>query len=125
MTNSSSAGKKIQLIRKAEGLSRSQLSEIIGISYNTLTNYEVKGIQMTEGNLMLFTQHPRFEKYTLWLMTGKTAPAAGQVAPSSLMGKTTKIIPLHPEGWLIVCFIYALAHNLHNDSDVGGLRYVD
>ncbi|EBX5568391.1 transcriptional regulator, partial [Salmonella enterica subsp. enterica serovar Bovismorbificans] len=26
MTNSSSAGKKIQLIRKAEGLSRSQLS---------------------------------------------------------------------------------------------------
>ncbi|MBJ3220440.1 helix-turn-helix transcriptional regulator, partial [Salmonella enterica subsp. enterica serovar Derby] len=49
MTNSSSAGKKIQLIRKAEGLSRSQLSEIIGISYNTLTNYEVKGIQMTEG----------------------------------------------------------------------------
>lgn len=57
MTNSSSAGKKIQLIRKAEGLSRSQLSEIIGISYNTLTNYEVKGIQMTEGNLMLFTQH--------------------------------------------------------------------
>ncbi|EDV2570005.1 helix-turn-helix transcriptional regulator [Salmonella enterica subsp. enterica] len=82
MTNSSSAGKKVQLIRKAEGLSRSQLSEIIGISYNTLTNYEVKGIQMTEGNLMLFTQHPRFEKYTLWLMTGKTAPAAGQVAPS-------------------------------------------
>lgn len=82
MTNSSSAGKKIQLIRKAEGISRTQLAEMTGISYNTLTNYEVKGIQMTEGNLMLFTQNPRFEKYTLWLMTGKTAPAAGQIAPS-------------------------------------------
>ncbi|MGC6029854.1 helix-turn-helix domain-containing protein [Enterobacter kobei] len=82
MTNSSSAGKKIQLIRKAEGISRLQLSEMIGVSYNTLTNYEVKGIQMTEGNLMLFTQHPKFEKYTLWLMTGKTAPAAGQIAPT-------------------------------------------
>ncbi|MFH7179858.1 transcriptional regulator, partial [Klebsiella pneumoniae] len=28
------------------------------------------------------TQHPLFEKYTLWLMTDKTAPQAGQIAPA-------------------------------------------
>lgn len=82
MTHMSSAGKRIQLIRKAEGISRVQLAEMLGIPYGTLTNYETKDFQMTEGNLMLFTQHPRFQKYTLWLMTGQTAPAAGQISPT-------------------------------------------
>ncbi|HIE4800352.1 TPA: helix-turn-helix domain-containing protein [Serratia marcescens] len=87
MTDSSSAGKKIRQIREAEGIGRTQLAEMIGVPYNTLTNYEMKGIQMTERSLMLFTSHPRFQKYTLWLMTGQTAPAAGQIAP-----------PLSPDG---------------------------
>ncbi|WP_337039873.1 transcriptional regulator [Serratia marcescens] len=54
---------------------------MLDIPYETLKGYEMKGVQMTETNLTLFTNHPRFQKYTLWLMTGKTAPAAGQVAP--------------------------------------------
>ncbi|MCS4266634.1 helix-turn-helix transcriptional regulator [Serratia sp. BIGb0163] len=81
MTESSSAGKKIRQIREAEGIGRTQLAEMIGISYNTLTNYEMKGVQMTERNLKLFLTHPRFQKYTLWLMTDQTAPAVGQISP--------------------------------------------
>lgn len=30
---------------------------------------------------MLITNNERFEKYTYWLMTGKTLPESGQVCP--------------------------------------------
>ncbi|AXG44972.1 MULTISPECIES: C protein [Photorhabdus] len=26
--------------------------------------------------------HPKFEKYTLWLMTGKITPESGQISPT-------------------------------------------
>lgn len=82
MTNSSSLGEKIRLIREAEGLTRAQLAEMLDVPYGTLNNYEMKGIQMTEKFMVNFTNHPRFEKYALWLMTDKTAPSAGQVSPT-------------------------------------------
>ncbi|RCB84193.1 transcriptional regulator, partial [Escherichia coli] len=28
------------------------------------------------------TNHPRFSKYTLWIMTGKSSPEAGQISPA-------------------------------------------
>ncbi|EBX4272725.1 TPA: helix-turn-helix transcriptional regulator [Escherichia coli] len=82
MANSSSLGEKIRLIREAEGLTRAQLAEMLDVPYGTLNNYEMKGIQMTEKFMVNFTNHPRFEKYALWLMTDKTAPSAGQVSPA-------------------------------------------
>lgn len=82
MTNASRLGDKIRLIREAEGLNRKELSELLGISYGTLNNYETKGIQLTESSIVKFTNHPRFEKYTLWLLTGKTNESIGQISPS-------------------------------------------
>lgn len=82
MTNSSSLGVKIRLIRKAEGLNRKELSELLDIPYGTLNNYETKGIQLTEEPILKFINHPRFEKYTLWFMTGKTNEALGQISPT-------------------------------------------
>ncbi|MFJ4457540.1 hypothetical protein ACIP1G_27155 [Pseudomonas sp. NPDC089392] len=32
--------------------------------------------------LIKISSHPRFKKYTLWLMTGDTAPEGGQVSPN-------------------------------------------
>lgn len=75
------------LMRKAEGLSRREMSEITGISANNLKNYESIGRQIPGDYLALILENPRFEKYTLWLMTDKTAPSAGQVSP-----------PLSPDG---------------------------
>lgn len=83
----SSIGKKIRQVREAEGIGRTELSKMLDIPYETIKSYEMKGVQMTERNLTLFMSHPRFQKYTLWLMTGQTAPAAGQIAP-----------PLSPDG---------------------------
>lgn len=82
MANPSSLGEKIRLIREAEGITRAQLAEMLDVPYGTLNNYEMKGIQMTEKFMVNFTNHPRFEKYALWLMTDKTAPSVGQVSPS-------------------------------------------
>jgi transcriptional regulator with XRE-family HTH domain len=84
---------KIRLIRKEEGLTQPEFAELTGISLNTIKNFEVKGREITSSNLHLITNHPRFKKYALWLMTGETAPAAGQISPelesiSSEYGKT-------------------------------------
>ncbi|WP_272681101.1 helix-turn-helix domain-containing protein [Providencia sp. PROV129] len=87
MTNTSSLGSKIRLIREAEGLNRKELSELLDIPYGTLNNYETKGIQLTEEPILKFINHPRFEKYALWFLTDKTNEALGQISP-----------PLSPDG---------------------------
>lgn len=72
---------KIKAIRIAEGLSQARFCEIIDLPLNTLTKYETGRFEPGGGMLVKLTHHPKFEKYTLWLMTDKTAPAAGQISP--------------------------------------------
>ncbi|EFF0477532.1 helix-turn-helix transcriptional regulator [Escherichia coli] len=73
---------KLREIRKAEGLTQKQFSDLSGISLGTIKNYETgqhqAGIQTVERIINVM----QFQKYTLWLMTDKTAPSAGQVSPS-------------------------------------------
>ena len=73
---------KIKAIRTAEGLSQNELCEIIGLSRSTLAKYESGKFEPGGNALIKYTGHPRFQKYTLWLMTDKTAPQAGQIAPA-------------------------------------------
>lgn len=73
---------KIKAIREAEELSQNEICELIGIPRSTLSKYEA-GMSEPGGNaLVKYTTHPRFEKYALWLMTDKTAPESGQIAPA-------------------------------------------
>lgn len=88
----SNMGEKIRLMRKAEGMTRKELAKLIDVSYGSLTNYETKGVLTTETILLKLTNHPRFQKYALWLMTGKTSEAAGQISPPlSLSGSETSV----------------------------------
>ncbi|TBM28852.1 helix-turn-helix domain-containing protein [Hafnia paralvei] len=73
---------KIKAIRGAEGLTQAQLCEVMDISISTLKKIEAGYHEPAWGTMVKITQHPRFEKYTLWLMTDKTAPEAGQIAPA-------------------------------------------
>lgn len=75
-------GNRVRTIRKAEGLTQTEFSELTGIAFNTIKNYEVKGREVTSKNLHIITNHPRFKKYTLWLMTGEVIIEAGQIAPA-------------------------------------------
>ncbi|WP_410743154.1 helix-turn-helix transcriptional regulator [Citrobacter freundii] len=73
---------KLRQIRKAEGLTQAVFAQQTGVSHSTIKSYE-SGHQSARAETVekvISTQ--LFEKYTLWLMTGKTAPAAGQIAPS-------------------------------------------
>ncbi|MDR0172954.1 helix-turn-helix domain-containing protein [Enterobacter sichuanensis] len=73
---------KLREIRKAEGLTQKQFSDLSGISLGTIKNYESgqhqAGIQTVERIINVM----QFQKYTLWLMTGNTAPDAGQIEPA-------------------------------------------
>lgn len=73
---------KIKAIRCGEGLTQAQLSEVMDISISTLKKIEAGYHEPAWGTIVKITQHPRFEKYTLWLMTDKAAPESGQIAPS-------------------------------------------
>ncbi|MDQ9126903.1 helix-turn-helix transcriptional regulator [Serratia fonticola] len=78
---STSLGKKIRDIREAEGLSRSQFTELTGVPEGAQKFYETDRRALGSDTLLKITQHPRFEKYALWLMTDKTSEAAGQISP--------------------------------------------
>ena len=73
---------KLRAIRKAEGLTQMKFSEISGIAQGTIKNYESGQSDPGLHIVLRITNSPRFEKYALWLMTDKTAPQAGQIAPA-------------------------------------------
>ncbi|HFV9291847.1 TPA: helix-turn-helix domain-containing protein [Serratia fonticola] len=81
VTKSSDYGAKLRAMRTAEGMTQQQLSDLSGVGLGTIKNYEtgqkMAGIKVIEQVLAL----PIFEKYALWLMTGKTSEAAGQISP--------------------------------------------
>ena len=73
---------KIKAIRVAEGLSQAKFCEIMDMSISTLKKYEGGHAEPGGGVLVKITENPRFEKYALWLMTGKTSEIAGQICPA-------------------------------------------
>lgn len=73
---------KLRAIRKAEGLTQAKFCEISGIALGTVKNYEGGHQDPGINVVMQVTNAKQFEKYTLWLMTDKTAPQAGQIAPA-------------------------------------------
>lgn len=80
---STAIGEKIREIREAEGLTRKQFFELTGVPETAQKNYE-RGITEKIGidTVMKITNHPRFKKYTTWLLNGETNEAAGQISPT-------------------------------------------
>ncbi|MGS3390752.1 helix-turn-helix domain-containing protein [Citrobacter cronae] len=78
---------KLRQIRKAEGLTQKKFSELTGVALGTIKKYETGHQPARAEVLESVIEVNMFEKYTLWLMTDKTAPVAGQIAP-----------PLSPDG---------------------------
>ncbi len=72
---------KFKLIRKAERLTQKEFCELLGFSESTFRKYEAGFIEVGAPALLKIANHPRFTKYTLWLMTDQTASECGQVSP--------------------------------------------
>jgi len=84
-TMSTNIGKKIRAVREAEGLTRIQFFELTGIPAGTQKYYETGRVESIGSDVLLkIINHPRFEKYMMWLMsnTNKTSEAAGQISPT-------------------------------------------
>ncbi|MCU6243875.1 helix-turn-helix domain-containing protein [Enterobacter asburiae] len=79
---SSNRGKKLKAIRDAEGFTQSAFAELTGVNIGMIKNYESgrQGVGVTVIDRVLEAKD--FKKYTLWLMTGETNEAAGQVSPA-------------------------------------------
>lgn len=75
-------GEKVKVIRESEGLTRRQFSEVIGIPLSTIEKYEMGKFEPSGGALVKITNHPKFSKFTMWLMTGNIAPEIGQISPA-------------------------------------------
>lgn len=73
---------KIKAIRMAEGLSKAEFCRLTDIPPSTMEKYEMGKFEPGGSALTKITQHERFEKYTLWLMTGKTSAGIGQISPA-------------------------------------------
>ncbi|HAT1544265.1 MULTISPECIES: helix-turn-helix domain-containing protein [Aeromonas] len=78
---STSISEKLVLIRKSEYMTRKQFSEATGVPVGTLNYYETGRSTPPTDVSMRILNIPQFTKYTLWFMTDKVAPEAGQIAP--------------------------------------------
>ncbi len=72
---------RVRKIREAETTGRADFSQKVGIAKKTLEGIEQTG-RTPRGDLLeaICKQWPQ---YTLWLMTGKTDEASGQIQPDS------------------------------------------
>ncbi|ENJ7581539.1 helix-turn-helix domain-containing protein [Providencia rettgeri] len=76
-------GEKLLLLRESERLlSRPVVAEMIGIPTNALWRYETGKTIPDIETVTKILNHPKFEKYVLWFITGKTASESGQIAPA-------------------------------------------
>jgi transcriptional regulator with XRE-family HTH domain len=79
---STELGKKIELMRESERMSRAAFCEAVGVPYSTIQNNEKKGKEPSAGVLIKILSHPTFAKYRDWLMFDTIDPGAGQIAPA-------------------------------------------
>ncbi|ECJ2221539.1 helix-turn-helix transcriptional regulator [Salmonella enterica] len=79
---SSGYEKKLREIRKSEGLTQAEFSDVTGVNIGTIKNYESGKREVGLSVVDRVLKSRDFEKYTMWLMTDKTNEAAGQISPS-------------------------------------------
>lgn len=72
---------KLKAMRLKEGLTQSEFCDLVGFSLSTYKKYESSLFEMGFSALSKVVNHPRFMKYTLWLMIEQIAPEIGQVSP--------------------------------------------
>lgn len=71
---------KLKAIRRKEGVTQAEFCELVGLSISSYKKYESAMFEMGYGALCKVVNHPRFTKYTLWLMTDQVAPDCGQMS---------------------------------------------
>ncbi|MEC4728148.1 helix-turn-helix domain-containing protein [Shewanella sp. D64] len=79
----------LKCVLKEEKLSQRQFADLIDIPLRSLEAYLSGEREPKQSFSMKISSHPQFKKYTLWLMTGTTAPESGQVCPAFSINQDT------------------------------------
>ncbi len=66
----------------SEGLTQAEFADVTGVNIGTIKNYESGNREVGLSVVDRVIKSRDFEKYTMWLMTGKTSELAGQISPS-------------------------------------------
>jgi transcriptional regulator with XRE-family HTH domain len=72
---------KMKAIRAKENLTQEDFCREVDISLSSWKKYEASITDMGLAPFLKVANHPRFNKYALWLTTGETAPECGQISP--------------------------------------------
>lgn len=75
-------GIKIRAIRMAEGLTQAAFAKECGLPLGSVKNIESGRNQVGLSTIERIVRTEKFEKYTLWILIGKTTEAAGQISPA-------------------------------------------
>ena len=73
---------KFKKMRQIESFTQEQLSKETGIAISSVKAIEGGKNDPSFAALMKLINHKTFKPYILWLLTGDTAPSAGQVDPA-------------------------------------------
>lgn len=82
---------KLKAIRVDEALTQTEFCQVLDLSLSSQKKYEAGIIEVGITPLLKIVNHPRFMKYTLWLMTGRDAPLCGQVTPAAYRGPASEV----------------------------------
>lgn len=89
-----SVAEKIRIMRDSERLTRRAMSDVTGIPYSSLSNYELDRGEMGFKAVQKLLGNDRFHKYTEWFLFDRTNPSAGQVSPAlAHIGRDGTILP--------------------------------
>ena len=88
---SNTIGEKFKLIRGTTGLNQTKFAEMVGISVSSYKKYESGHSEVGTPALLKIATNPNLKKYTLWLVTGDTNPAAGQYAPGDITPESSSL----------------------------------
>ncbi|MBY4841007.1 helix-turn-helix transcriptional regulator [Pantoea sp. DY-5] len=75
-------GNKIRAIRMAEGMTQAAMAKECGLPLGSFKNIESDSNHVGLSTIERIVRTAKFEKYTLWMMIGKTTEAAGQISPA-------------------------------------------
>ena len=88
-----SVAEKIRIMRDSERLTRRAMSELTGIPYSSLSNYELDKGEMGFRAVQKLLKNEPFNKYTDWFLFDRTNPKAGQISPALAHFGQNEIIP--------------------------------
>ncbi|MBD2785670.1 XRE family transcriptional regulator [Xenorhabdus sp. DI] len=69
-------------MRESERMSRAEASKEWELKGDALWRYENSKTIPNVDVITKILSHPKFEKYSLWFITGKTIPEVGLIAPA-------------------------------------------